>query len=50
MQADTSDRTRVEGAAGLPADAAGRAVEEGLAVLDDAAFGAAKYFLAEIRD
>src|SRR5205085_4667776 len=36
-----SERTRVEGAAGLPADAAGRAVEEYLAVLDDAAFGAA---------
>jgi transposase len=39
--ADVSDRTRVEGAAGLPRDAAGRAVEEYLAVLDDAAFGAA---------
>jgi transposase len=34
IQADASDRTRVEGAAG-------RAVEEYLAVLDDAAFGAA---------
>jgi transposase len=33
--------TRVEGAAGLPSSAAGRAVEEYLAVLDDAAFGAA---------
>ena len=41
IQADASDRTRVEGAAGLPPDAAGRAVEEYLAVLDDAAFGAA---------
>src|SRR5499427_5662615 len=41
IQADASDRTRVEGAAGLPADAVGRAVEEYLAVLDDAAFGAA---------
>src|SRR5215471_6452723 len=40
IQADASDRTR-EGAAGLPADAVGRAVEEYLAVLDDAAFGAA---------
>jgi transposase len=41
IQADASDRTRVEGAAGLPPKAAGRAVEEYLAVLDDAAFGAA---------
>jgi transposase len=41
IQADASDRTRVEGAAGLPPDAAGRAVEEYLAVLDDAAFGGA---------
>ena len=41
IQADASDRTRVQGAAGLPPDAAGRAVEECLAVLDNAAFGAA---------
>jgi transposase len=41
IQADTSDRNRVEGTAGLPPGAAGRAVEEYLAVLDDAAFGAA---------
>ena len=41
IQADASDRTRVQGGAGLPPDAAGRAVEEYLAVLDDAAFGAA---------
>ena len=41
IQADASDRTRVQGAAGLPSDAAGRAVEEYLTVLDDAAFGAA---------
>ena len=41
IQADASDHTRVQGAAGLPPDAAGRAVEEYLAVLDDAAFGAA---------
>src|SRR3984893_6042245 len=43
IQADASDRTRIEGAAGLPPppDAAGRAVEEYLAVLDDAAVGAA---------
>jgi transposase len=41
IQADASDRTRVEGAAGLPPAAAGRAVEEYLAALDDAAFGAA---------
>lgn len=42
IRADASrHRTAVEGAAGLPADAAGRAVEEYLAVLDDEAFGAA---------
>src|SRR5499426_3143002 len=41
IQADASDRNRVEGASGLPPAAAGRAVEEYLAVLDDAAFGAA---------
>jgi transposase len=41
IQADASDRNRVEGTAGLPPEAAGRAVEEYLAVLDDAAFGAA---------
>src|ERR1700761_8007719 len=40
IRADASERTRVESAAGLPPDAAGRAVEEYLAVLDDAAFGA----------
>ncbi len=42
IQADASDRNRVEGAAGLPSDATGRAVNEYLAVLDDAAFGAAR--------
>ena len=36
IQADASDRSRVAGAAGLPPDAAGRAVEEYLAVLADA--------------
>jgi transposase len=41
IRADASDRTRVEGAAGLPPDVASRAAEEYLAVLDDAAFGAA---------
>ncbi len=41
IQADASDRNRVEGAAGLPPEAAGHAVEQYLAVLDDAAFGAA---------
>jgi transposase len=41
IRADVSERTRVYGAAGLPPDAASRAVEEYLAVLDDAAFGAA---------
>jgi hypothetical protein len=41
IQADASDRNRVDGAAGLPPDATGRAVKEYLAVLDDAAFGAA---------
>jgi hypothetical protein len=41
IHADAGDRTRVEGAAGLPSDETGRAVREYLAVLDDAAFGAA---------
>src|SRR5947208_1415538 len=41
IAAEASERTRVEGTAGLPPDAAGRAVEEYLAVLDDDAFGAA---------
>jgi len=41
IHADAGDRNRVEGSAGLPPDATGRAVEEYLAVLDDAAFGAA---------
>jgi hypothetical protein len=41
IAADVSDRSRVEGAAGLPPDAVSRAVEEYLAVLDDGAFGAA---------
>src|ERR1700755_2867910 len=41
IAADVSDRSRIEGTAGLPPDAAGRAVEEYLAALDDAAFGAA---------
>jgi transposase len=41
IRADASGHTRIESAAGLPPDAASRAVEEYLAVLDDAAFGAA---------
>ena len=41
IRADVSERTRIGGAAGLPPDAVSRAVEEYLAVLDDAAFGAA---------
>ena len=41
IAADVGDRSRVEGAAGLPPDAVGRAVEEYLALLDDAAFGGA---------
>src|SRR5690242_1996294 len=39
IRADVSERTRVYGSAGLPPDAASRAVDEYLAVLDDAAFG-----------
>src|SRR5436189_4237143 len=42
IQADASDRNRVEGAAGLPPDAAGRAVKEERAVLDACAFGPAR--------
>src|SRR5580693_6448981 len=41
IRADVSERTRVYGAAGLLPEAVSRAVEEYLAVLDDAAFGAA---------
>jgi transposase len=41
IQADASDRNRVEGSVGLPPTATGRAVAEYLAALDDAAFGAA---------
>src|SRR5579862_4653490 len=41
IAADVSDRSRVEGAAGLPPEAVSRAVNEYLALLDDAAFGAA---------
>jgi hypothetical protein len=41
IHADAGDRSRVEGAAGLPSHGASRAAEEYLAVLDDAAFGAA---------
>jgi transposase len=41
IAADVGDRSRVEGAAGLPPDATNRAVEKYLAALDDAAFGAA---------
>jgi hypothetical protein len=41
IQADASDRSRVEGAADLPPEAAGPAVAEYLAVLNDAEFGAA---------
>src|SRR4029078_9256681 len=48
IQADASDRNRIEGAAGLPPHAAGRAVEEYLAVLDDAAFGAASEVTANV--
>ncbi len=41
IRVDVSERTRVYGAAGLPQNAVSRAVAEYLAVLDDAAFGAA---------
>jgi transposase len=41
IKADASRQKGVEGPSGLPPHAAGRAVEEYLAVLDDAAFGAA---------
>jgi hypothetical protein len=41
IQADASDRNRVQGAAGLPPAVAGRAVDEYLATPDNAAFGAA---------
>jgi transposase len=41
IHADAGDRNRVAGGAGLPSDAAGRAVDEYLATLDDAAFSGA---------
>src|SRR6202051_1070507 len=41
IAADANRQNGIEGAKGLPAEASGRAVEEYLAVLDDAAFGAA---------
>jgi transposase len=41
IKADASRQKGVEGSAGLPPECAGRAVQEYLAVLDDAAFGAA---------
>src|SRR5258705_9223299 len=41
IKADAHRQNGIEGEKGLPPEAAGRAVEEYLAVLDDAAFGAA---------
>jgi transposase len=41
IKADANRQKGVEGEKGLPAEAAGRAIDEYLAVLDDAAFGAA---------
>src|ERR1700757_1260964 len=41
IKADANRQNGIEGEKGLPPQAAGRAVEEYLAVLDDAAFGAA---------
>ena len=41
IKADANRQNGIEGEKGLPAQAAGRAVDEYLAVLDDAAFGAA---------
>jgi transposase len=41
IKADANRQKGIEGDKGLPSDASGRAIEEYLAVLDDAAFGAA---------
>ena len=41
IKADANRQKRIEGEKGLPPEATGRAVQEYLAVLDDAAFGAA---------
>jgi hypothetical protein len=41
IKADANRQKGIEGDKGLPPEAAGRAIEEYLAVLDDAAFGAA---------
>jgi hypothetical protein len=40
IKADANRQKGIEGDKGLPPDAAGRAIDEYLAVLDDAAFGA----------
>jgi len=41
IKADANRQNGIEGEKGLPSEAAGRAIDEYLAVLDDAAFGAA---------
>jgi hypothetical protein len=41
IKADANRQKGIEGEKGLPPEASGRAIEEYLAVLDDAAFGAA---------
>jgi hypothetical protein len=41
IKADANRQRGIEGEKGLPAQAAGHAIDEYLAVLDDAAFGAA---------
>src|SRR5215475_10319392 len=41
IKADANRQRGIEGYKGLPPEAAGRAIDEYLAVLDDAAFGAA---------
>src|ERR1044071_4904442 len=47
IKADANRQNGIEGEKGLPSEAAGRAIEEYLAVLDDAAFGAATEVTAQ---
>ena len=49
IKADANRQKGIEGEKGLPPQAAGRAVEEYLAVLDDAAFGAATEVDAQVH-
>src|SRR5450631_1197218 len=49
IKADANRQKGIEGEKGLPPEATGRAVEEYMAVLDDAAFGAATDVVPKVR-